>query len=52
LLFFSSDPVRHHNQIFGSEQTTVRRNFGAAPLGKFRRSFSKGIFDGVSLRRL
>ena len=24
LLFFSSDPVRHHNQIIVSEQTTVR----------------------------
>jgi hypothetical protein len=39
-------------QIIVSEQTPVRRSFGAAPLGKFRRSFSKGIFDGVSLRRL
>jgi hypothetical protein len=50
-LFFASDPVRHHNQIIVGEQTRVRRNFGVAPLGKCRRSFSKGISDDVSLRR-
>ncbi len=52
LLYVSSDPVRHHNHILVREPTPGRRNFGVASLGKFRRSFNRGSFDGVSLRLL
>ena len=36
LPFFASDPEPHPNHIIVSEQTGVRRNFGAAPVGKSR----------------